>query len=655
MQVFHHSRELRYRSPYGAQPANQDVHLALNVKAPGQVITDVSLCYTYGLYTFHNSEVQLHPLPQQPNDYQTTLRLPYEPGIFFYWFRVSIEGQEPFWYVASPKRDGTGQISRVNPGSVSPDHLNGSVFRITVYDPDLKTPEWAQGNVMYQIFPDRFARDKDWSPERMRSVRNLSERIYHDDWEAEVDFVGKAETGYMAVDFFGGSLNGIRERLDYLANLGIGVIYLNPIFMARSNHRYDTADYFTVDPMLGTNEDFRLLCLEARELGIRIIIDGVFSHTGADSIYFNRYHRFKDEIGAYQQVEGLGESPYYSWYDFHTEGDKVYYKSWWGFADLPSVQEHDLKYREFLLGPEGVVRYWLKLGVSGYRLDVSDELPDSFLREFYATVKDEDPDALVLGEVWEDASAKHSYGDYRDFVLGRTHDSVMGYTFKEPVTRFFSGEIDAYQMNNELEAIREQYPPEIFACNMSLISSHDIPRFITAVEGQKDPGKRELQVKLRIPPDNRKRGEKKLVLAYLMALTYPGCPSIYYGDEIAMEGYRDPFNRRTFDWDRVGSEIQELIGNIARVRQSHPVLKTGHYRTILAEGKHLAYMRYLKDGKDRFGKEQEGPELIYVVINADEKAWKPALFPQCDVLQAYSGAIIVDDEAYYFGLRHESG
>lgn len=649
MQVFHYSRDLRYRSPYGAQPAGEHVRLAVNVKAPGQTIIEVTLCYTYGLYSFYSGEIQLEPLRVQPNDYQTSLMLPMEPGIFFYWFRIHVENEEPFWYAASPKEDGTGQVIRANPSATDPTKLSGHVFRITVHDPQLRTPDWVKGNVMYQIFPDRFARDKAWTPERMRNARPLDERIYHDDWGAEVDFVGKKETGYLAMDFFGGSLNGIRERLNYLADLGVGLIYLNPVFMARSNHRYDTADYRTVDPMLGTNEDFRRLCSEAADLGMRIIIDGVFSHTGADSIYFNKFHRFKDEIGAYQQIEGQGRSPYYSWYSFNRKGDKVYYESWWGFADLPSVREEDLKYREFLLGPDGVARHWLREGASGYRLDVSDELPDDFLRAFYKTVKDENPDAYVLGEVWEDASAKVSYGSYRDFVLGRTHDAVMGYTFRLPVTEFFAGEIDAYELNNRLETIREQYPAEIFACNMNLLSSHDIPRFITAVAGDEDPGDRASQVKIRLTPDQRETGEKKLLLAYLMALTYPGCPSIYYGDEIGNEGYRDPFNRRTFDWSKTGSELQIMISQIARLRRDHLVLQTGEYRTVLAEGKHLVYMRYLKDGMQASAHSDE--TTVYVIINADEKAWKPALFPQCDALQALSGAVIMNGDVFYFGLK----
>lgn len=650
MQVFHHSRELRYRSPYGARPGGDSVHLAVNVKAPGQIIEDVTLCYTYGLYSFSSSEVQLEALDIQPNDYQTTIRLPREPGIFFYWFRINIDGEPPFWYIASDEEDGTGQVVSDNPGSEDPFTLNGSTFRITVYDPNLRTPDWAKGNVMYQIFPDRFSRDKEWTSERMRSARHYSERIYHDDWFDEVDIDGKPETGYLACDFFGGSLNGIREKLDYIQDLGIGLIYLNPVFMGRSNHRYDTADYFRVDPMLGTNEDFRLLCAEAAERDIRVIIDGVFSHTGADSIYFNKFHRFTDEIGAYQQVEGLGRSPYYSWYDFNMEDDKVYYKSWWGFADLPSVKEEDLTYREFILGQNGVVRHWLREGASGYRLDVSDELPDDFLREFYATCKEEKPDSYVLGEVWEDASAKVSYGSYRDFVLGRTHDAVMGYTFKDPVTDFFAGEINAYEMNNRLESVRENYPEDIFACNMNLLSSHDIPRFITTVAGDADPMERAKQIKLHLSPEQRRVGEKKLVLAYLMALTYPGCPSIYYGDEIGLEGYRDPFNRRTFDASKIGSLLQETIGKIVGLRRQYSVLQTGQYRTVLAEDRHFAYMRYAKD-RDKAGTEdREDPELIYVVINADEKAWTPALFPQCETLQALSGAIIIGDDAFYFSM-----
>ncbi len=246
-------------------------------------------------------------------------------------------------------------------------------FQVTVHLSGFSVPNWLPGAVMYQIFPDRFNRGSDYSYERMVSLGDYSERIWHEDWNSEVDIHGKSETGYIACDFYGGSLRGIIEKLDYIANLGIDVIYLNPIFRARSNHRYDTGDYEQIDPLVGTEDDLRELCSLAQDRGIRVMLDGVFSHTGADSRYFNKLSRY-DSNGAWQEaVDNNGEkhcSDYSSWYSFHRRGNDLFYDSWWGFPDLPSVNEHDLTYRHYMTGDNGIIAKWLSAGVSGWRLDV---------------------------------------------------------------------------------------------------------------------------------------------------------------------------------------------------------------------------------------------------------------------------------------------
>ena len=338
----------------------------------------------------------------------------------------------------------------------------------------------------------------------------------------------------------------------------VSVIYLNPIFEARSNHRYDTADYLKIDPLLGTQADFGDLCSAARSRGIRIILDGVFNHTGADSRYFNKYNRYA-EVGAWQEANGAGISPYSSWYSFTRSDGQVSYDAWWGFAELPGVNEQDLNYRDFITGPDGVVRHWLRLGASGWRLDVSDELPDFFLRAIRRAVKEEKDDAAVIGEVWEDASNKISYGHYRDFLLGQTHDTVMNYPFQRALIGWLSGHFSAMWLHHQLETLREHYPKPAFYAAYNLISSHDIERALTTLAGDPDPGSREEQARLHLSKEQRTLGEKLMRLAVLFQMVYPGCPVIYYGDEIGMEGYRDPFNRRTFPLGPAGSTSSPVM------------------------------------------------------------------------------------------------
>lgn len=656
--ILHASRNENYRKPFGARPTSSMVSLCLenNIRD----VKAVTLCYSYGLYEFGYYE----QLMDATNDgdrvfYNAEILLPNERGIFFYWFKfyvpcdVADEIAPEFkgslrkpehggiyrdyytlYYVAEGMtQDGSGRIYFEPPRIGVDENKYPLAWQITVYDKNFKTPDYMKGSVMYQVFPDRFARDVDFTLERMENAELITannprnERVYHEDWYEDVDIYGKPETGYLACDFFGGSLPGIIEKLDYIKSLGINVLYLNPIFEARSSHRYDTADYLSVDPILrgnGGNEVFEELCKKANALGIKIIIDGVFSHTGADSRYFNKFDRY-DGVGAYKAyVEGT-TSKYRSWYSFIPSNDgQVKYHAWWGFPDLPNVNENDLAYRQFIFGDKGVVRTWLRRGASGIRLDVSDELPDSFIRQMRDTVKEETKgEGIVIGEVWEDASNKCSYGTYRDFMLGTSHDSVMGYTFREGVIAFLKGHMNAQGINAYLEGFRERYPLESYYCIMNLISSHDVPRAITVLAGEDDPGDREKQKAIKLSDDALIYGARMMRLALAFQMMYIGAPCIYYGDEILMEGYRDPFNRRTYPWGRLTSIMEEQLSftkTIANLRQEHPVIRTGDYRTILATENVLCFERFLIDvdnmSFDVFGKPvNKGSKKIQIIIN----------------------------------------
>jgi glycosidase len=684
--IYHDSRSLIYRSPFGAVSTGTSVDIRVDVRLPLQ---EVKLCYSYGLYTFYYSEMHMDPVMDEPFRFHVNIRMPGEPGLFFYWFSVRPmhemdpvpeilersrttdsfdgahhegvhhedarlgwtrqevwqpdihvdEGASKQYYVfSSEKSDGTGRISDMPSRTGAQEDRNPSAFQITVYDKAFKTPDWFKGAVLYQIFPDRFFRGSSYVKGQMQAARTAEERIYHEDWHEDVDIEGKPETGYLACDFFGGTLDGIAEKVPYLKDLHVDCLYLNPIFEARSNHRYDTADYLAADPMLGGNDAFDRFSDVMHRSGIAFFLDGVFSHTGADSRYFNKLLRYPGN-GAYQSAQGKGRSPYASWYTFYQDGTgKLAYDSWWGFTDLPNVNENDLSFRDFVLGEKGVIQKWLRRGAAGFRLDVSDELPDSFLREIRQAVKEyTDQKGIVIGEVWEDASNKISFGSYRDFLYGSSHDSVMGYTFREAVLGYLSGSLSAQAMNNRLESYRENYPPEAYYCIMNLLSSHDVPRAITVISGAADPGVRKLQSTLSMDEQQVLRGMALMRLGLVLQMGYIGAPCIYYGDEIGMQGYKDPFNRRTYPWDRL-SEAQarqlDYYKEMTGLRRRFPVLRTGYYRTLWAQDDVFIFERFLDPNHtDYFRNACDGAYRVVVAVHrGDSRTFSFNLLEENDKL-----------------------
>ena len=615
MLIAHSSRDLSCRNPFGAVPVDSFVDLRVQADGEGKPIDGVYFGYAYGIDHFHSGRLRMDQ--EEGATYLLRVRTPGEPSLLFYWFEIESEGTLQFLIRDRDANNGTGRTWGARPDFRTHDRFSQSAFQITVYSDRFSTPDWLKGAVIYQVFPDRFARAAGYDHAKAVSTRDLPERIYHEDWGADVDYRGKPETGYIACDFFGGSLCGIEEKLDHIAWLGANVLYLNPVFEARSNHRYDTADYACVDPLLGTEEDLERLCRAADAKGIRIVLDGVFSHTGADSRYFNRLGRYP-ETGAYQESMGEGHSPFYSWYTIRKKGAALQYDAWWGFPELPTTNKDDLSFRAFILGEDGIVRRWLRKGVAGWRLDVSDELPDGFLREIRQSAKREKPDAAIIGEVWEDASNKVSYGSYRDFAFGSTHDSVMGYPFRNSLLGWLSARIDTGRLVSDLEGIRENYPLPMFYCVMNLIGSHDVPRALTMLSGKADPGGRDLQATAWLTPDERARGTALVRLAVVFQAVYPGAPSIYYGDETGMEGFRDPFNRRSYPW---GGQDEDLVAYFARVfglRRAYPVLKTGYCEIQAADGEVVFIRRWLRDGKDVFGAMCDGSAEVLAWINRSE-------------------------------------
>lgn len=501
-------------------------------------------------------------------------------GVVEEWWKVNFTAEKAALYKYHFEYDtswGTSRIYHAGNG-LAAIKGDGEDWQLTVYDKDFHTPEWLRGGIIYQIFPDRFAS----SGTKKQNVP--SDRVLRTDRDGDPYWIPTAEGKVLNNDYFGGDLNGIEQKLGYLKSLGVTCIYLNPIFEAQSNHRYDTADYEKIDSMLGAERDFKSLCESAKKLGIRIMLDGVFSHTGDDSRYFNRYSRY-DSLGAYQSKE----SPYYGWYKFNKWPDE--YKSWWGIEILPEVNEDNSDFIEYITGKNGIARKWLKLGASGWRLDVADELPDEFLDEFRKAVKEEKADGLVLGEVWEDASNKSSYGKLRRYLLGKQLDSVMNYPFAGAVIDFIR-DANAELFASRVMSIVENYPKEVLDVLMNHLSTHDTMRAITALAGENCAYRdRKWQSTHSLDEREYHYGMKLLMAASAMQFALPGVPTIYYGDEAGMQGYKDPFNRRCYPWGKENGELVEWYKKLGKIRNENRVFKDGRFEILSAVAGCVAFSR----------------------------------------------------------------
>lgn len=501
-------------------------------------------------------------------------------GVGEEWWKVDFTAEKAALYKYHFEYDtswGTSRIYHAGNG-LAAIKGDGEDWQLTVYDKDFHTPEWLRGGIIYQIFPDRFAS----SGTKKQNVP--SDRILRTDRDGDPYWIPTAEGKVLNNDYFGGDLNGIEQKLGYLKSLGVTCIYLNPIFEAQSNHRYDTANYEKIDSMLGTEKDFKSLCESAKKLGIRIMLDGVFSHTGDDSRYFNRYSRY-DSLGAYQSKK----SPYYGWYKFNKWPDD--YESWWGIEILPEVNEDNSDFIEYITGKNGIARKWLKLGASGWRLDVADELPDEFLDEFRKAVKEEKADGLVLGEVWEDASNKSSYGKLRRYLLGKQLDSVMNYPFAGAVIDFIR-DANAELFASRVMSIVENYPKEVLDVLMNHLSTHDTMRAITALAGENCAYRdRKWQSTHSLDEREYHYGMKLLMAASAMQFALPGVPTIYYGDEAGMQGYKDPFNRRCYPWGKENGELVEWYKKLGKIRNENRVFKDGRFEILSAVAGCVAFSR----------------------------------------------------------------
>ena len=547
-------RDAACKSPFGAVACGAEVSFTLRDG-------DYYACELLVHREFAGVD-EVCPLPPAEGGFSGIYTAPQEPDLCWYAFRFTRADGSTVCYGRS---GWCGQDALVR-------------WQLTVYE-DTPTPAWFGPGVTDQIFPDRFRRTS--VPDGGGMV---GRRWVHDNWSDQPVFLPDEQGQITNCDFFGGSLAGITEKLDYLKSLSVSTIYLNPIFEADSNHRYNTADYHAIDPMLGSEEDFRTLCREAHARDIRIILDGVFNHTGSNSRYFNA-EGFYPEPGAAQSTE----SPYFSWYSFHPWPTD--YDAWWGVHTLPAVNEEQPDYRRFIISDkDSVVRHWLRDGADGWRLDVADELPDDFIAAIRDAIQTEKPNGYLLGEVWEDGSNKIAYSRRRRYLLGRETHGLMNYPFRTALLAWLGGG-DAAAFRDDMETIRENYPPAAFYGAMNFLGTHDTPRILTLLGVERTLEDKGQRAAYRLSPAELARGQKKLRLAAMLLYSFPGSPTLYYGDEAGMQGFEDPLNRGTYPWGGEDGLLLAFFRRLGQLRAERISMQCGIIRYLHAQGGGLVVER----------------------------------------------------------------
>lgn len=451
-------------------------------------------------------------------------------------------------------------------------------YQLTVYDKNYKTPDWLKGGVIYQIFPDRFNRSFNADVTIKPLMRNWGEEPY---------YLPNEKGKILNNDFFGGNFKGIEEKLPYLKELGVTALYLNPVSLSYSNHRYDTADYLKLDSLLGSEKDFKSLIDKAHENGIKIIFDGVYNHTGDDSVYFNKYGNF-DSLGAYQSKN----SPYYNWYTFEKFPYK--YVSWWGIDVLPTINKNSTEFEDFIT--QKVLPYYFSFGVDGVRLDVVDELPTKFVKKIRKAVKNANENAVIIGEVWEDATNKIAYSTRREYFQGNELDSVMNYPLKNAIIDcLLSGKVEPLA-KTLLEQVHN-YPKCAIDSLMNILSTHDTARILTVLSGEEIPTDRKTASSFKAEGELLNLAVKRLKVAYALLFTLYGVPTIYYGDEVCMQGAKDPFNRRCMNFQKDEFGIFYLVKKLCFLRKTESVFNKGEFILEDYGDGILVFKRFDKDNE----------------------------------------------------------
>ena len=551
IRVFHNSHELQYRDPFGAVKLGTKITISIELNKE-------AIVYIHTI-SFKGNEQDIAMDKVSKNEhgwfiYEGIVDTSNLLGLLNYYFKIIYDNNVVYYGNNNDLLGGIGEKYDYRP----------KVYQITVYN-ERKVPDWYKEGIIYQIFVDRF-----YNGNKNGEITSPKKNSFiYATWEDEPMYIKNENGNVVRWDFYGGNIKGVKEKLKYIKSLGATIIYMNPIFEAASCHKYDTGDYKKIDGMFGTEDDFKDLCEEAKSLGIRIILDGVFSHTGSDSKYFNKLGTYDNE-GAYQSKASI----YYKWYRFKNFPND--YECWWGFDNQPNVEELNEDYVNYIIKDEdSVISKWIKLGASGWRLDVADELPDSFIQMIKEKMIKVKNDSVLIGEVWEDASNKVSYSDKREYLFGKELDSVTNYPFRDMVISFLEGKVNSNQFTKKLFSLLENYPLENFYSSMNLLGNHDTERIFTKLS----------------------ENIKLLELAIVIQMTMPGVPLIYYGDEAGLIGGRDPQNRRPYPWNRENNEILKIYKTLANIRNNEVTLRRGEFNPISVSDEVLIYERKYKSEK----------------------------------------------------------
>ena len=572
LSIQHDSRNLEYKAPFGAVSAGGTVSFGLTalpgIQSATLVIEKRRLEGNQDVLEYREvARIPLSKSSQQSLERWHGRYLFGDVSVYGYYFEIVIDGKtyiyqnnrRSIFWTREKGANGVGQIED------KPDSSKRiRRYRHTVYAADFTVPPWAKDAVYYYIFPDRF-RNGNARNDPKPGIDTYQDKgvEFHKNW-LDKPYKPNTGDGSDAVynnDFFGGDIAGIIEKLAYIADLGANTLYITPMFKASSNHKYDTADYKNIDPMFGSNADFTRLTSEAAKRGIRVIPDTSLNHVGSDSIYFDRFAKYSSG-GAFEGGKINAGSPYASWFSFdatQSNPDKQF-KGWVDVLDLPELNKASPGFRKFAYGDQdSVMKLWLDRGAAGWRMDVVPWVPDDFWREWRAAIKRHKPDALTIAETWFDSSK---------YFLGDSFDSTMNYIFRSTVLDYVAGG-KANAVYQNLEFIREVYPPQAFYALMNLLSSHDVARSLHVLgygDDQTDP-KKISEVK------------RRFRLAVFFQMIFPGAPTIYYGDEVGVTGGDDPYNRATYPWaDLGGTPDTALLADfkaLIKMRRDHAVLRHG--------------------------------------------------------------------------------
>lgn len=566
MKMFYYNPLLdTFKHPVGAVQVYKDILIRLHVDKKVDLKNIRLIMKDDYEKVLFKSDLNISSTDIKYNYYEIVFQIPYV-GLYWYYFEVN-DGQ---YFLGSNEMF---EMIKVN--------KHPKYWPLLIHYAFSNNLSWFKGKIMYQIFVDRFFKGGN------NPVKEGT--IIHKSWDELVAY--KPVNGLILNnDFFGGDLEGIRQKLDYLKDLNVGIIYLNPIFEAQSNHKYDTGDYLKIDPMFGTEDDLIKLIKQSNDYGIKLILDGVFNHTGDNSIYFNKSGSYPS-IGACQSPS----SPYYTWYRFINYPDE--YESWWGFYSLPSVNQHSKSFLDFITGKGGVIDKWLTLGIKGFRIDVIDELNDNFINLINRAIKRVSDDNIIIGEVWEEAVTKISYGNRRRYFQGYQIDSVMNYPLKDAIFAYIKYN-DILRLKIQIRELINNYPKHILDLLMNLLGTHDTIRLInnfTYTSG--DDLSKDLQAHYVMRDDELAKAIVNLKLATALQFTLPGVPCIYYGDEIGMQGFRDPFCRGTFKWDNINPDILDWYKKLSCIRMNYDCFIEGIYQEEIIENNIFSFSRIGKDYK----------------------------------------------------------